>query len=106
MEFTTWPPMVPEFPTRGRSTLSSRPKTESATRGFFQIAEVNKVLASVSSLVDTGHRVTFEEDDVTGLDMSYIVDKSSGECIKMHRERNVWTIDTFVNEDMDFSRPE
>ena len=64
------------------------------------------MLASVSSLVDAGHRVTFEKDDVTGLDMSYIVNKSTGASIKMHRERNVWTIDTFVNEDMDFSRLE
>ena len=37
----------------------------------FQIAEVNKVLASVSSLVDTRHRVVFDKDDKTGLDIFY-----------------------------------
>ena len=34
----------------------------------FQIAEVNKVLASVSYLVDHNHRVVFDQDDDTGED--------------------------------------
>ena len=64
------------------------------------------MLASVSSLVDTGHVVTFEKDDATGVDLSFITHKASGRSIKMRRERNVWTIDTFVDEDKDFSRQE
>ena len=94
------------IPNEGEVDFEFETKDGKRHSWLFQIAEVNKVLASVSSLVDAGHRVTFEKDDVTGLDMSYIVNKSSGESIKMHRERNVWTIDTFVNEDLDFIRPE
>ena len=36
----------------------------------------------------------------------YVAMEANGSVIKMHRDRNVWTIDTYVNEDMDFSRPE
>ena len=74
----------------------------------FQIAEVNKVLASVSSLVDTRHRVVFDKDDKTGLDISFITSKATGKSVKMRRERNVWVIDAFVEEDLslDFVRQE
>jgi hypothetical protein len=65
---------------------------------LFQVAEVNKILASVSALVDTGHRVSFDTDDVTGVDCSFITCKKSGESIKMRRDRNVWVIDAFVDE--------
>ena len=40
----------------------------------FQVVEVNKVLASVSALVDSNHRVTFDKDERTGMDISFIVD--------------------------------
>ena len=72
----------------------------------FQIAEVDKVLASVSALVDSGHRVTFDRDDKTGVDPSFITNKNTGQSIRMRRDRNVWTIDAFLNEDSDFRRPE
>ena len=74
----------------------------------FQIAEVNKVLASVSSLVDTRHRVVFDKDDKTGLDISFITNKVTGKSVKMRRERNVFEIDAFVEEDasLDFVRHE
>ena len=72
----------------------------------FQVAEVNKVLASVSSLVDSGHTVTFDKDEATGVDLSRIIHKKSGKSVQMRRERNVWTIDTFVNDDAGFSRQE
>ena len=66
----------------------------------FQIAEVNKVLASVSSLVDSNHRVTFDRDDKTGTDISFILDKRTGMQTKMRRERNVWVVDAMVEEDI------
>ena len=50
----------------------------------FQIAEVNKVLASVSALVDTNHRVVFDKDKKTGADISFITDNpptSAPKCI-------------------------
>ena len=73
----------------------------------FQIAEVNKVLASVSYFVDHKHRVVFDQDDETGEDISFITDKSSGDVIKMRRDKNVWVIDAYIEEDAElgFTRP-
>ena len=65
----------------------------------FQIAEVNKVLAAVLALVDCGHRVTFDRDDRTGADVSFILDKRTGTATKMRRERNVWVVDAWIDED-------
>ena len=65
----------------------------------FQIAEVNKVLASVSSMVDAGHRVIFDKDDKTGLDISFIVNKKTGVSTKMRREKNVWVVDAWIEEE-------
>ena len=64
----------------------------------FQVAEVNKVLASVSALVDSNHRVTFDKDEKTGTDISFIMDKRTGMQTKMRRERNVWVVDALVEE--------
>ena len=41
----------------------------------FQVAEVNKALAAVSSLVDSSHRVVFDNDMKTGAEISFIIDK-------------------------------
>ena len=78
----------------------------------FQIAEVNKVLASVSALVDANHRVVFDRDDKTGIDVSFIVNKKTGASTRMRRDRNVWVVDAWVDEsdgknpDMGFARQE
>ena len=68
-------------------------------RWTFQIAEVNKVLAAVSSLVDAGHRVVFDRDPITKLDTSFIIHKQSGNSTKLRRERNVWVVDAWIEED-------
>ena len=65
----------------------------------FQIAEVNKVLASVSYLVDNNHTVVFDQDEETGEDISFITDKTSGDVIKMRRHKNVWVIDAYIEEE-------
>ena len=66
---------------------------------LFQIAEVNKTLAAVSALVDTGNRVVFDKDEATGMDTSFITNKETGTSIRMRRERNVWVIDAYVADD-------
>ena len=73
----------------------------------FQIAEVNKVFASVSYLVGHNHRVVFDQDEDTGEDISFITNKTDGETIKMRRDRNVWVIDAYIEEDIEqgFTRP-
>ena len=50
----------------------------------------------------------FDKDDKTGLDISFITNKATGKSVKMRRERNVWVIDAFVEEDisLDFVRQE
>ena len=75
---------------------------------LFQVAEVNKVLASVSYLVDTGNRVVFDQDEDTGEDISFITNKKTGVSIKMRRDKQVWVVDAYVEEDItsDFARPE
>ena len=65
---------------------------------LFQTAEVNKTLAAVSALVDAGHRVTFDRDERTGVDTSFITHKETGTSMKMRRERNVWVIDAYVED--------
>ena len=58
-------------------------------RWTFQVANVNKVLAAVSAMVDSVHRVFFEKDMATGTDVSMIIHKATGKIIKMKRDRNV-----------------
>ena len=65
----------------------------------FQVAEVNKVLCAVSYLVDHGMQVIFDQDEATGMDTSHILNKATGKTIKMNRERNVWTIDAFIDDE-------
>ena len=67
----------------------------------FQIAEVNKALCAVSYLVDKHNQVIFDKDDATGLDISRIINKKTGKIIQMTRERNVWIIDAFIEEEPD-----
>ena len=84
------------------STLEGQKQT-----WVFQIAQVNKVLCAVSYLVDNHHRVIFDQDERTGIDTSHILNKKTGVTIKMKRERNVWTIEAFVedeDEQADFAR--
>ena len=65
----------------------------------FQVAAVNKALCAVSYLVDHGYRVIFDRDDATGVDTSHILNKATGKTINMVREKNVWTIDAFIDEE-------
>ena len=65
----------------------------------FKIPEVNKVPACVSYLVDNNHRVVFDQDEETGEDISFITDKTSGDVIKMRRDKNVWVIDACAEEE-------
>ena len=75
----------------------------------FQVAEVKMVLAAVSALVDSNHKVVFDRDMKTGADISFIIDKKTGISTRMRRERNIWVIDAWIDEEdtgMDFARPE
>ena len=100
------------IPNEGEVDFPFETKDGTRHNWTFQVANVNKVLAAVSAMVDSGHRVTFEKDMATGRDLSYIVNKTTGKVIKMRRDRNVWVIDTYVNDEgqkndePDFARQE
>ena len=64
----------------------------------FQVAEVNKALASVSALVDSNCRVTFDRDEKTKADISFIYNKATGVSTKLRRERNVWILDAWIDD--------
>ena len=65
----------------------------------FQIAEVNKALGSVSYLVDHGYRVTFDQDEDTGHDISMMFHKATGVTSRFRRERNIWILDAIVDDE-------
>ena len=100
------------IPNEGEADFQFQTRDGRQMSWLFQIAEVNKTLAAVSALVDAGHRVTFDQDDTTGVDTSFITHKESGRSTRMRRERNVWVIDAYLEDDMDrdtgslFSRQE
>ena len=100
------------IPNEGEADFNFQTKDGQQMTWLFQIAEVNKTLASVSALVDLGHAVTFDRDASTGMDTSFITHKKSGKSMRMRRERNVWVIDAYLEDDEDratsslFSRQE
>ena len=57
---------------------------------LFQVAKVNKPLCSVSKLIDDNMRVVF---DKTG---SYILNKTTGEVMRIKRERGVFVLEAFL----------
>ena len=95
------------IPNEGEADLEFKSAEGHPHSWTFQIAEVNKVLAAVSALVDSGCRVVFDRDAKTGSDISFIVDKATGVETKLRRENNVWVVDAWVEDtDEDFRRPE
>ena len=87
------------IPNEGEAEFNFQTKDGQEMSCLFQIAEVNKTLASVSALVDSGHVVTFDKDKHTGMDTSFITHKESGRSTRMRRERNVWVIDAYLEDD-------
>ena len=81
------------IPNEGECDFHFQTKDGQKENFTFQIAEVNKALCVVSYLVDQNNQVIFDRDKATGLDISRI--------INVTRERNVWTIDAFIEEDPD-----
>ena len=71
----------------------------------FQIAEVNKALCSISSLVDEGYKIVFDKNTKTDQDTSYMIHKETCVITRFRRARNVWVLDAFVDvENNDISQ--
>ena len=58
----------------------------------FQVADVTKILASVSRMVSTGHRIIFDSTDVG----SFIENKKTGKKIKLRQNNGVYLQDMWV----------
>ena len=66
-------------------------------------------MAAVSAPVDANHRAMFDKDMKTGADISFVIDKKAGISTRMRRERNIWVIDVWIDEEdtgIGFARPE
>ena len=76
-----------------------------------QVAEVNKPLLCTADRVDDRCRVTFDQDDETGEDLTCILNKKTGKTNMLRRVGKVWILDAIVSANMisnsegDFSRP-
>jgi hypothetical protein len=96
------------IPNKGECDFHFSTKDGQKESFTFQIAEVNKALCAVSYLVDQGNQVIFDQDENTGVDLSRVINKKTGKIIHLVRDRNVWTIDAYVdeenNEQSDFAR--
>ena len=62
----------------------------------FQVADVNQALGSSSYLADHGYKVIFEEDAITGRDLSRMEIKSSGKVTRFRRDRNGRILDAII----------
>ena len=62
---------------------------------LFQVASVNKALASVSHLTDIGFCVVFNKHE--GRDVSYLMHKDTNTLWKLRRERGVFVLDAFLS---------
>ena len=58
----------------------------------FHVADVTKILASVSRMVSTGHRIVFDSPEVG----SYIENKQSWKHIKLRQGNGVYLLDMWV----------
>ena len=66
----------------------------------FQIADVNKPLGAVADRVDNACRVVYDKDMDTNEDFSCILNKRTGEILKMRRDGNVWVLDASASLDL------
>ena len=66
----------------------------------FQVADVNKPLMSISDRVDNRCRVVYDQDDLTGEDLTHLFDKKTNQTIKLRRVGKVWVLDCTVKADM------
>ena len=69
------------IPNEGEADFKFQTKDGQSLSWVFQIAEVNKILAAVSALVDSGHRGVFDRDEKTKIAagwMAYLESKVHG----------------------------
>ncbi len=91
-----------KIPNEGEFDFEFKTTDDQKKSLVFQVADVNKALGSISYLVGTGHRVTFDKDMATGKDLSLMYHKESKTAARFRRERNIWVLDALIDaEDED-----
>ena len=65
----------------------------------FQVADVNKPLMSISDRVDHRCRVVFDQDDITGEDLTHVYNKKTKKKMRLKRVGKVWVLDCTVTKD-------
>ena len=80
----------------GRRSLVGTINGSSAVKGArFRVAKTSRCLMSVSEMVDQGKRVVFDADE-NGRDISYVMDKTTGEVLSISRNKRVYEFDFTV----------
>ena len=64
----------------------------------FQIADINKPLASVSHMTDENYCVVFNKHE--GIDVSYVLHKPSDTIMRLRRERGIFILDAWTEEEI------
>ena len=84
---------VSRIPNKGQQLLKFMSKQGVIAALTFQMAKVNKPLASVAKLIDYDYRVVF---DKTG---SFILNKKDVSIMRLRRERGVFVLDAYESQD-------
>lgn len=66
---------------------------------MLQVADVNKPLMSISDRLDNRFLVTFDQDDVTGEDLTHMYNKKTKKITKLRRVGKVWVLDCTVGKE-------
>ena len=94
------------IPNQGEQRVPLMTREGSWMEIVFQVSKINKPLLSVSKLIVSEMRVVFDESG------SYIYNKVTGDIVRIKRQRGVFVLEAFTNEDparsakaqQDFSR--
>ena len=85
----------------GVKTLFCKTKEGQRKKINFEVADVNKPLASLRKIVKNGHRIVLDDDIPGG---GHILHKASGKLIPLEKKGNTYELDLFIDMPP-FTRP-
>ena len=100
------------IPNQGEISLKFWTKEGVMACLMFQVADINKPLGSVSHMTDNDYCVVFNKHE--GVDVSYVLHKPTDTIMRLRRERGIYILDAWTEEEMSaekeaalalFSRP-
>ena len=81
------------IPNQGEQRVPFMTREGSWMEIVFRVARIHKPLISVSKFIDSEMRVVFDKSG------SYIYNKVTGDIVRIKRERGVFVLEAFTNED-------